>query len=287
MAIVGPLMYIIYMNDISSSLKYCKYQLYADDTVLYLSGELDVITDQMCSDLSLFKKWCDKNKLTLNIKKTKYITFGLKSQTRKVSNHIVKIDNIRVDRVYSYKYLGITLDMNLNYKKHLEICIKSASYKALLLSKVRRYITKEAAIRIYKTMILPLIDYGDILYEGTNSKLLSKLQTLQNRCLRTCLYKNYHISVLNLHEQCTVTKLDYRRETHLKLYMFKQQNNMEIVNNRLIRTRAHDATLYLTNRPNSEKYKINVYYKGAILWNSMNIQERSFEKYDELKKYLK
>ena len=64
--------------------------------------------------------------------------------------------------------------MNLNFKKHLGNCIKSASYKALLLSKVRRYIAFEAAIRIDKTMILPLIDYGDILYDGSNQVLLKK-----------------------------------------------------------------------------------------------------------------
>ena len=185
---VGPLMYIIYMNDVSTSLKYCKYQPYADDTVLYLSGNIvniDDVTNRLCMDLKSFKTWCDMNKLTLNVKKTKYITFGLKSQTRRVVNHTVMIGDIRIERVHTYKYLGITLDMNLNFKKHLEICIRSASYKAMLLSKVRKYITKDAAIRIHKTMILPLIDYGDVLYDGSNQKLLKKIQTLQNRCLRT------------------------------------------------------------------------------------------------------
>ena len=223
---VGPLMYIINMNDVSTSLKYCKYQLYADDTVLYLSGNIvniDDVTNRLCMDLKSFKTWCDMNKLTLNVKKTKYITFGLKSQTRRVVNHTVMIGDIRIERVHTYKYLGITLDMNLNFKKHLEICIRSASYKAMLLSKVRKYITKDAAIRIHKTMILTLIDYGDVLYDGSNQKLLKKIQTLQNRCLRTCVYKTYHISVDNLHEICTVSTLDKRRIMHLKLFMFKQK----------------------------------------------------------------
>ena len=202
-------------------------------------------------------------------------------------DHTVKIGDIRIERVHSYKYLGITLDMNLNFKKHLGNCIKSASYKALLLSKVRRYITFEAAIRIYKTMILPLIDYGDILYDGSNRVLLKKIQTLQNRCLRTCVFKNYHIPVKDLHEICTVSTLNMRRIMHLKLFMFKQRENMNFVNNRKVNTRAHDAILFVTKRPNSEKYKLNVYYKGALLWNEMTVPERSIETYDELKVYLK
>ena len=74
---------------------------------------------------------------------------------------------------------------------------------------------------------------------------------------------------------------------HLRLFMFKPRNNMNFVNNRKVNTRAHDATLFVTKRPNSEKYKLNVYYKGALLWNEMTVPERSIETYEELKVYLK
>ena len=118
---VGPLMFIIYMNDISTVLRYSKYQLYADDTVIYSRGDLDESTANLCQDLSAFENWCDKNKLTLNIGKTKYVTFGLKSQTKKLLiTMFLSILNLRLDRVCTYKYLGVTFDMNLNYNKHLQ-----------------------------------------------------------------------------------------------------------------------------------------------------------------------
>ena len=84
-----------------------------------------------------------------------------------------------------------------------------------------------------------------------------------------------------------ISTLTKRRDMHLKLFMFKQKLNGEIVNTRQINTRAHDAILFLTIRPNSEKYKVNVYYRGALLWNEMSVKERSIESYDELKSYLK
>ena len=165
---VGLLMFIIYMNDISYALRHCKEQLYADDTVIYASGNFDESTNIVCQDLSTFKNWCDKNKLTLNVGKTKYVTFGLKSQTKKITNHVISIDNLKLERVCTYKYLGVTLDMNFNFNKHLQNCLRIASHKAYLLSKVHSYITTEAALRIYKTMILPVIEYGDILYDNSN-----------------------------------------------------------------------------------------------------------------------
>ena len=76
---VGPLLFILYINDIGSILNYCKYQLYADDTVLYLSDEITNATRRLNDDLSNFKNWCNQNKLTINVKKTKYVLFGLKS----------------------------------------------------------------------------------------------------------------------------------------------------------------------------------------------------------------
>ena len=164
-----------------------------------------------------------------------------------------------------YKYLGVTLDMNLNFNKHLQNCLRIASHKAYLLSKVHSYITTEAALRIYKTMILPVIEYGDILYDNSNMKLLGKLQTLQNRCLRICSLEAYHVPVIYLHEVCNIAGLNLRRNMHLILYMYKQKRNITIVDSRNIFTRAHDALLFLFERPNSEKYKNNVLFKGPIL----------------------
>ena len=71
----------MYVNDIKTSLKFCNHLLYADDTVLYKTGVLENSTIKMQSDLSDFKSWTDRNQLTMNVKKTKYVIFGMKSKT--------------------------------------------------------------------------------------------------------------------------------------------------------------------------------------------------------------
>ena len=113
-------------------------------------------------------------------------------------------------------------------------------------------------------MILPVLEYGDLLYDGTNKKLLGKLQVLQNRCLRTCLLPNQPLPTIRIHEICGIPNLIARRKMHLQLYMFEQKSNHNIVNNREICTRAHDAVLFTNVKPNSEKYKTNILYKGAL-----------------------
>ena len=74
---------------------------------------------------------------------------------------------------------------------------------------------------------------------------------------------------------------------HLILYMFKQKGNLDIVNKRDVRTRAHDALLFTTKKPNNEKYKRNVLYNGAILWNSLPVCERNILDYKKFKNIQK
>ena len=132
-------------------------------------------------------------------------------------------------------------------------------------------------------MILPVLEYGDIIYMGANHKLLNDLQTAQNRILRTCLYDNQKFNTVLFHQSCNISTLHERRLLHLNLFMYKKQNNVNIVNKRNVRTRAHDALLYLTKKTSNEKYKMNVLYAGAISWNNLLVQERNIDTYEKFK----
>ena len=104
------------------------------------------------------------------------------------------------------------------------------SYKAYLLGKVRKYINVHTAVTIYKSMILPIIEYGDILYEGSNLKRTNDLQTAQNRILRIYNNTDRYISTQYLHDVSKTNLLKDRRILHLNLFMFKQKGNVHIVN---------------------------------------------------------
>ena len=80
----------------------------------------------------------------------------------KSRHYPLHIDNTNIDFVSSYKYLGITIDQTLSFNLHLNQLIKTISYKLLLLQKLRVYINCHASIQIYKSMVLPYFDYGDI-----------------------------------------------------------------------------------------------------------------------------
>ena len=81
--------------------------------------------------------------------------------------------------VDSYKYIGITLDTHLTYKPHIKSIISKVTHKLSVLTKIRKYIDITTSLTLYKSMILPHFDYGDMIYAATSNENLNDLQTLQ------------------------------------------------------------------------------------------------------------
>ena len=124
------------------------------------------------------------NKLTINVDKTKSMYFGSKSNTKKIDFDMkISLNGKELQHVDHYKYLGVILDRNLNFKLHIESILKILKYKIYVLAKLRPYLTVYASLSIYKTTILPYIDYGDIFYHAANQNLLKKLQDRQEKAL--------------------------------------------------------------------------------------------------------
>ena len=182
-------------------------------------------------------------------------------------------------REHVYKYLGIYLDSHLNFNKHIDYVTKITSHTTFLLAKIRNLIDQITALYIFKSMIMPIFDYGDIIYEGGTQIKLLKLQRIQNRGLKICLSIKERIRTINLHQQASVPQLFVRRCSNLKKYMFLQQNNPRYRIDRPIVTRAHDASVLETCIPKIEKYKKCCMYRGISLWNSLTVAERNIETY--------
>ena len=91
-----------------------------------------------------------------------------RKKENKTQDMIISLNNTVLEKVCSYKYLGFILDDQLNFNKHV-------THKLYLLSRIRKYLTKRASVTIFKTMIISLIEYGDIIYAGTNQKISPRL----------------------------------------------------------------------------------------------------------------
>ena len=187
-SVLGPLFFLVFINVMEYALTNCNFKLYADDSVLYHSGlNADDTANRLQVSLDRFGYWCRVNKLTINTNKSKLMVFGSRSRVKKAKHVKIKLAGDLLKKVPSYKYLGVVLDPTLNYNHHVSYVIKTVLYKLRLLGKVKKYLNDNVALEIYKSMLLPYFDYADVIFHGSNSGSLDKLQRLQNRCLRLCM----------------------------------------------------------------------------------------------------
>ena len=194
-SVLGPLFYIIYANDLVDVVKNCKVVMYADDTVLYTANknfEKSVI--EMQSDMSSLSFWCQNNGVDANTDKTMVMTFGSSKTLKSLPDFEIKFNNTPLLVTTSYKYLGMELDSQLNYNKHVSKIISSVSGKLKQFQRMRNFLDIRAATMVYKNMLLPIIEYGDIFLSSASVVNRKRLQTLQNRGLRCALNKGIETS---------------------------------------------------------------------------------------------
>ena len=279
-SVLGPLFFLIYINDVMNMLGDCKIKLYADDTVIYHSDvNHDLASIRLQRNLSQFHRWCVENKLTINAKKTKLMIFGTRSRVKSAKNVIITINNELIQTVPSFKYLGVLLDSTLNYNHHIASVVRTVLHKVTLLSKVKRYLRDESALQIYKSMILPYIDYADVVFANSNVTDIEKLQRLQNRCLKICTGRSRMFDTEILHKSTNVPFLKDRRRAHVRNFMYTRLGRKELINTREIRTRAHDAPLFDVTIPRCEAFKRSVGYFGSVEWNNLPPATRNINPY--------
>ena len=173
----------------------------------------------------------------------------------------------------SLKYLGLTLDPTLSFKLQIANTTNIVSHKLCMLSKIRRYLNNENMLCIYRSMVLPYLDYGDVVIANASPFLLSKLQKMQDKCLKLCLNIKGKFDSNLVHNQTHVAKLGDRRRTHVNNFMFrkireKANKNQPINENERI-TRSKAAPNFKVMKPNNEAFKRSVSYFGALQWNSL------------------
>ena len=220
---LGPLFYIIYANDMPKCIR-SNISLYADDTVIYHSSRDGThLMLKLQEDMDRLQQWSYKNKLTINTNKTKMMVFGRKGCREKLNEVKIRYGNTRIEEVTQYNYLGINLDQTLKYDNHAKAIIQRASDKIRYLKRIRKFITSAAALNIYKNMILPIFEYGDILLVSASATLRKRMQILQNKALKCALGLDPTTGSDEVHRLAKLEKLSDRRDLHLTQIMFSME----------------------------------------------------------------
>lgn len=206
-SVLGPLLFLIYINDIHDVRMTGKATLFADDTaLLYLGKSTNENVESMNEDVTLLKEYFDCNKLLLNVRKTECMHFRKKNL---LDIGDVVMDGMTIEAVAVLRYLGLFLDEDLMLNVHiLKMCGKIASVSGVL-CKLKWILPKSVLMKIYYSLVHSNLSYLPGAWGTANLGAIRQLQVLQKRCLKHInklplrfptreLFRDYCPGVLNV-----------------------------------------------------------------------------------------
>lgn len=188
-SILGPLLFTLYTSQFVSCLKHCQIHLYADDTQLYYSfntSEVDSACSRINEDLKSFINISKDHCLIINASKSNVLLFGPKKSCQLIKNQVqINIDQENIEIVEYAKNLGVIIDSDLRFGKHINKLTQKAYNSIKLIYGNRHYLPQKIKVMLCESLVLSLLDYADCLY-GPNLTALYKykVQKIQNSCLR-------------------------------------------------------------------------------------------------------
>ena len=184
-SILGPLLFLVYINDMVTSLN-CKLSLYADDSaLLFAHKDVHVIGDRLSNELSNCKRWLVDNKLSLHVGKTECLLFGTRKRINGARDFKVTCDGTLVGQVFNVKYLGVQLDSNLNGTEHACSVLKTCTSRLAFLYRNSAFLDFNCRRTLCSSLIQPHIDYCcSSWYGGLTVSLKNRLDVLQRKMIR-------------------------------------------------------------------------------------------------------
>ena len=217
-SILGPLLFIIYINDFSQASSIFNFIMYADDTTLFsnlksFGNKIQTKEYLINSELSNVIEWLNINKLSLNKSKSKYMIFHVPNKD--IQYLTLKIDNVIIEKVDEFSFLGLTVGTNLNWKRHSEKICNKCTKMIGILNRLKYVLPLGIKIMLYNSLILPHINYCIMAWGYKGIRLLK----IQKKVVRIITLSGYSTHSEPLFKQLNMLKIaDQLRLQELKFY---------------------------------------------------------------------
>ena len=189
-SILGPLLFLFYINNIVRSSDLLKFIMLADDTNLFMSNiDSKTLISNVNDELSKVSRWLKVNKLCLNVTKTNFIIFH--SRQRYITSGIhLHIDGILIEKIVATKFLGVILNENLIWTDHVKVVLNKTSNNFGICRKLSFILPSVVVKTLYNSQIKPYIEYCNIAQAVHGTVQIDVLYRIQKKCMR--MHTNSH-----------------------------------------------------------------------------------------------
>ena len=274
-SVLGPLLFLIHINDLPSVSKYLRFYLFADYTNIYFEAkDLKTLQKIMNRELRHVKKLLEANKLALNIEENKLCC----SLTEPI---ILKFGHKKITHANHVKFLDVLLDENLNWRSHLIELFRKLARLVGIFYKLRHYVPLDTLISIYYALFYPFLTYGIVVWGATYENLLKPILTAQKKVIRAItfseptahsspLFSDLKILTLGDIYQLYISSFVSECPAHFRDF-FRPISSIYSYNTR---GATHDG--FFLVRKNTLQYGIrSICYNGVRIWNNIPYEIRN------------
>jgi hypothetical protein len=301
-SILGPLLFSLFINDISDGLLHCKYHLYADDCQLYHSfpvSEMERGLREINHDLSVINNWSSMNGLLLNAGKTQVMICGKPRQVVPVKEALFQqslnlfLGAERLLPTNVVKNLGVFLDEGLTGVHHVNHILRQVYCRLRQLYHFNHLLPIETKKKLIQSLVFPYFDYGDLVFFDMKRTLEAKLEVAQNNCIRFIYSLRRSDSISSYRMRLGFLKPQSRRRLRMSVFLYKLFGSSVppyLRNILVFLNSGHDTRYRFCNLRvplcHSSYFKASFHLAASKVWNSLDPPLRRTETLPLFKRVL-
>ena len=277
-SILGPLLFLIYVNDLPKASPLLSPIMFADDTNLfYTSKSINTLYNTVNRELYKMNEWFQVNKLSLNLKKTKYSLFHSSNQKRNIPTTLplIQIENNIIEHVTVTKFLGVLIDEHLSWKHHINIVSNKVSKSIGLLYKARPLLSSYNLKQLYFSFVHSYLNYANIAWASTHKSKLTPLYRHQKHASRLIHFKDKFTHAQPILKSMNALNIFQINMYQHIIFMFKCKHNhvpnfyKNFFELNLNKYDTRSTGNFIKPRTRTKHCQFSVSYRGPHLWNSL------------------
>ena len=273
-SILGPLLFLLYINDITQSTPKLQFLLFADDTSIFLAkNDLPSLEKTLNEELEHVSNWLKANKLSLNIKKSNILIFRHKNvkQTDKIN---IKMDGNNIDEKESAKYLGLYFDNKLTFKRHVDHLLAKLKKGNAILAKLRYFVPKEGIRSVYFAHIQSHLNYGSVTWGSASKYHIDKIVSLQKKSIKIMNFIKKRDHYESPFKKNNILPFGSLRSLSMSKIIWQLRNKIvsfahNILEQNGVLSSDRDNTKYLVPFRNTLYARRSLFYAGILSWNKL------------------
>ena len=292
-SILGPLLFLLYVNDICNVSKVLELILFADDTSVFMSHQdITVLQNRFNTEFDKLVDWLYDNKLVLNIKKTNFMTFTNKHID--ITQVKVKVKDSFIDQVIHTTFLGITIDNKLTWKEHTGVICNKISKHVGVFYKLK-FFPKETLMILYNTLILPHLYYCILIWAHSSVLNMNRLLMFQKKIVRIVTHSQYLAHTMPLFYSLKTLRISDIYVYHCAIFMYLCFN--ELLPNAILQYFELNKNIHGHQTRYSNNFHIpgvrtlvcqnTIFFRGPKIWNEIPLEIRLSPSLNSFKRKMK